>query len=48
MGEYTTAVSEQRFGKHVPIARQQILNNASVGLQQWKSCVFYMVGAEML
>jgi hypothetical protein len=30
------AVSGQRLGKHVPVARQQILNNATVGLQQWK------------
>jgi hypothetical protein len=26
-----------------PVARQQILNNATVGLQQWKSCLFYVV-----
>jgi hypothetical protein len=29
-------VSGQRLCKHVPVARQQILNNATVGLQQWK------------
>jgi hypothetical protein len=40
MCRYIRAVSEQRSGKHVPIARQQILKNATVGLQQWKSCVF--------
>jgi hypothetical protein len=31
MGGYTRVVSEQRLGKHVPVARQQILNNATVG-----------------
>jgi hypothetical protein len=31
-----------------PVDRQQILNNATVGLQQWKSCVFYFVHAERL
>jgi ABC-type nitrate/sulfonate/bicarbonate transport system ATPase subunit len=29
----------QRLGKHVPVVRQQILNNAAVGLQQWKQDV---------
>jgi hypothetical protein len=48
MGGYTRAVSGQRFGKHVPVARQHIINNATVGLQQWKSCVFCVVRAEML
>jgi hypothetical protein len=38
MDEYTVAVYGQRLG-------QQILNNATVGLQQWKSCVFYVVVA---
>jgi hypothetical protein len=33
---------------NVPIARQQILNNATVGLQQWRSCVFYVICAEVL
>jgi hypothetical protein len=33
MREYTRPVSAQRLGKHVPVARQQILNNAAVGLQ---------------
>jgi hypothetical protein len=46
MGEYTRAVSRQRFGKHV--ARQQILNNVTVGLQQRKRGVFYVVLAERL
>jgi hypothetical protein len=41
-------VSGQRLGKHVPVTRRQILNNATVRLQQWKSCVFYVVRAEML
>jgi hypothetical protein len=48
MGVYTRAVSGQRLDKHVPVARQQILNKATVGLQEWKSCVFYVVRAEML
>jgi hypothetical protein len=48
MGEYTRAVSGQRLGKHVPVARQQILNNARVGPQHWKSCVFCVVRAERL
>jgi hypothetical protein len=26
----------QRLGKHVPVAKQQILNNATARLQQWK------------
>jgi hypothetical protein len=30
------AVSRQQLGKHVPVAMQQILNNATIGLQQWK------------
>jgi hypothetical protein len=38
MGGYTRAVSKQRLGKHVPVAGQKILNNATVGLQQWKNC----------
>jgi hypothetical protein len=29
----------QWLSKHVPIARQQILNSTIVGLQQWKICV---------
>jgi hypothetical protein len=33
---------------NIPVARQQILNNVTVELQQWKSCVFYMVRAERL
>jgi hypothetical protein len=37
MGGYTRSVSGQRLGKHVPVAMQQILNNATIGLQQWKS-----------
>jgi hypothetical protein len=48
MGGYTRDVSGQRFGKHVSVARQQILNNAAVELQHWKSYVFYVVRAEML
>jgi hypothetical protein len=44
----TRAVSGHRLGKHVPVARQQILNTATGGLQQWKSCVFYVVSAGML
>jgi hypothetical protein len=48
MDGYTKAVSGQRLGKYVPVARQQILNNATVELQQWKSCVFYVVRVERL
>jgi hypothetical protein len=29
---YTRPVSKQQLSEHVPIARQQILNNAKVGL----------------
>jgi hypothetical protein len=29
-------VATPRLGKHVPVARQQILSNVTVGLQQWK------------
>jgi hypothetical protein len=32
MGGYSTAVSGQRLGKHVPVARQQIPNNTIVEL----------------
>jgi hypothetical protein len=48
ISEYTRPISGQRVGKHVPIARQQILNNATAGLQQWKGCVFYVVRADRL
>jgi hypothetical protein len=48
MGVYTRAVSGQRLGKHVPVARQQTLNNATVGLQHWKICVLYVVRAQIL
>jgi hypothetical protein len=48
MGGYIRAVSGQPLSEHIPIARQQILNNATVGLQQGKNCVFYVVGAKML
>jgi hypothetical protein len=48
MGGYTGRVSGQRLGKHVPVARQQILNNVTVELQQWKSFVFYVVRAEII
>jgi hypothetical protein len=29
-------VSRQLFGKHLPFARHEILNNATVGLKKWK------------
>jgi hypothetical protein len=32
----TATVSGQRLGRHVPVARHQILNNTTAGLQQWK------------
>jgi hypothetical protein len=45
VGGYNRNVSGQRLGKHVPIAGQEIFNNATAGLQQWKSCVFYVLRA---
>jgi hypothetical protein len=36
MGVYTRAVPGQRLSKYVPVARQQILNNATDRLQQWE------------
>jgi hypothetical protein len=48
MGGYTRTDSGQRLAKHVPVARQQILNNATVGLQQCKCWFFHVVRAEML
>jgi hypothetical protein len=48
MGENIRAVSEKRLSKRVPVAKQQMLNNATVGLQQWNSYVLYVVRAEML
>jgi hypothetical protein len=30
MGGYTGAISGKRLGKHIPVARQQSLNNATV------------------
>jgi hypothetical protein len=50
------AFSGQRLSKHVPVkqikgttphVKQQILNNATVELQQWKSYVFWVVRAEI-
>jgi hypothetical protein len=37
MDRYTRSVSRQQLSKCVPVAKQQILDNATVGLQ-WKSC----------
>jgi hypothetical protein len=48
MGGYARAVSGHQLGKHVPIARQQILNIATVGPHRWKSYVFYMVRVKMI
>jgi hypothetical protein len=45
---HTRIVSGQRLGKHVPVAKQQILNNVTTELQQLLSCVFYVVGPEIL
>jgi hypothetical protein len=47
MGGYTRPVSGQRLGEHIAVDRQQILNNATVGLQERKSYVFYVVRARM-
>jgi hypothetical protein len=43
----TAAVSGQRLSKQVSVARQQIFNNATVGLNN-RRAVFYVVRAEML
>jgi hypothetical protein len=48
MDGYTRAVSGQRLCKHVPVARQQILNIATTKLQQWKNDIVYLIRAEML
>jgi hypothetical protein len=48
MDGYIRAVSGQRLGKHVPVARQQIFNSLTVRLEQWKSSVFYVVRAEVI
>jgi hypothetical protein len=45
MGGYTRDVSGQRLGRHVPVAEQQIFNNATVEQQQRKSCIFYVARA---
>lgn len=45
---YTRPVSEQRLNKHIPITRQQNLNNTTVEFQQWKSCVSYVVRVQRL
>jgi hypothetical protein len=41
-------VSGKRLGKDAPVASQEILNNATDCLQQWKLGIFYVVRAEML
>jgi hypothetical protein len=43
-GSETTFVSRhrQQENNRTPVARQQVLNNAPVGLQQWQSCGFYV------
>jgi hypothetical protein len=38
MGGYTTAVSGQQLGEHVPVTRQRILNNATVGRNNNELC----------
>jgi hypothetical protein len=48
LGGYTRAATGQRLYKHVPVDRYQILNNATVGIEQWESCVFYVARAERL
>jgi hypothetical protein len=44
------SVNSNRFwaDKHVPVDRQKILNNITVGLKQWKWEVFYVVCAQIL
>jgi hypothetical protein len=48
MAGYTRAISGQRLRKHLSVAKQHIFNNATVGLQQWKSSIFYVIRAEIL
>jgi hypothetical protein len=48
MNEHTRDVSGQRLSKHFPDSTQQILNNATVGLQQWKSCVFHVGQGQLI
>jgi hypothetical protein len=40
MGGYSKVVSGQLLGKHVPVAKQQILNNATIGLQTMEELCF--------
>jgi hypothetical protein len=42
LGEYTTAVSGLRLGKHSPVARQQILNNNAIAERNNRRTVFSM------
>jgi hypothetical protein len=54
-GDSVNSAQGQRFRKHVPFARHQILNNVTVELHEWKSgasawsvprCLFCMGGCE--
>jgi hypothetical protein len=47
-GRIYQTFSGQRLGKHVSVAMEQILNNATFGLQQGKSLVFCVVRAEII
>lgn len=57
VGGYTVAVSRQRLSKNFPakkdnettiVARQQMPNNATDGVQQCESYVFYLVRDDRL
>jgi hypothetical protein len=47
VGGYTRAVSGQRLGKHVSVARQQLLTMQQFNYNNGRT-VFYVVRAEML
>jgi hypothetical protein len=48
MDGYIRVVTGQRLGKHVPAAKQQILNNSTVELQQWKRGVLRYPGSHTI
>jgi hypothetical protein len=47
-GGYIRAASGQWLVKHVPVGRHQVLNNATVGLQHWKSCFIRSLCREVI
>jgi hypothetical protein len=48
MGGYTVAVSGHWLGKHVPVARQKILNNAAVDYSSGGAVFSVGVTAEII